>query len=252
MKAWNSRPICSSVMPMPLSVTAKADTRLAVVARRRARTSSVTLPSLVNFAALLSRLMRLCLSLVRSVRNDADIGGQSIIEPVAVLAPSAASTMVCTSSTSLPRSTAPDRHPCGPASIFDRSRMSLIRPSRCLPARLDLLRGRRCSRVVAAVGGVFEQDFAVADDGVERRAQLVAHIGEERRLGARRRLRVGARLLGLLLAPSGSRGHCRGTPRARGSCRRARPGRPAGIGAARLPCAMASMLRDSPVSRATT
>jgi hypothetical protein len=34
----------------------------------------------------------------------------------------------------------------------------------------------------AAVGCVLDQDFAVADDRIERRAQLVAHIGEEGRL----------------------------------------------------------------------
>ena len=40
--------------------------------------------------------------------------------------------------------------------------------------------------------GVLEQDLAVADHGVERRAQLVAHLGQEVGLGA-----VGA--LGLVL-----------------------------------------------------
>ncbi len=38
-------------------------------------------------------------------------------------------------------------------------------------------------------GCVLLEDFAVADDGVERRAQLMAHIGEELRLGAIGRLR---------------------------------------------------------------
>ena len=45
---------------------------------------------------------------------------------------------------------------------------------------------------------VFDQDFAVADDGVQRGAQFVAHVGEERRLGAGGGLRLGPALLGLL------------------------------------------------------
>ena len=48
----------------------------------------------------------------------------------------------------------------------------------------------------------------------------------------------------------GFRGHFRGTPPARGSCRRARPAPAAGIGADSSPRAIASMLPDSSVSRA--
>ena len=36
--------------------------------------------------------------------------------------------------------------------------------------------------------GAFEQDLAVADHRVERRAQLVAHLGEEDRFGVVRRI----------------------------------------------------------------
>ena len=50
-----------------------------------------------------------------------------------------------------------------------------------LARRLDLLEIAHAG-LVGAIGRVLEQNFAVADDGVERRAQLVAHIGEERRL----------------------------------------------------------------------
>ena len=38
-------------------------------------------------------------------------------------------------------------------------------------------------RLVVLVGGVLLQNFAVADDRVERRAQLVRHVGEEARFG---------------------------------------------------------------------
>ncbi len=56
---------------------------------------------------------------------------------------------------------------------------------------LDLLEILHAGGVVA-VGGILGEDFAVADDGVERRTQLVAHVGEERRFRARGRFRLRA------------------------------------------------------------
>ena len=56
--------------------------------------------------------------------------------------------------------------------------MSLISPSRCLPAALIFCRSSaNCS--AAEVRGLLLEHLAVADDGVERRAQLVAHVGQE-------------------------------------------------------------------------
>ena len=55
------------------------------------------------------------------------------------------------------------------------------------------------ARGVAAIGGVFVQDFAVADDRVERCAQFMAHIGEKCRFGARRGFGEQTRLLRLIL-----------------------------------------------------
>ncbi len=51
-----------------------------------------------------------------------------------------------------------------------------------LAGALDLLQVRDHG-VLAFVGGVFLQDLRIADDGVQRRAQLVAHIGQELGLG---------------------------------------------------------------------
>ena len=52
-----------------------------------------------------------------------------------------------------------------------------------LAGRADLL--QVADLLAAAVElGVLEQDLAVADDGIERRAQLVAHLGQELGLGA--------------------------------------------------------------------
>jgi hypothetical protein len=44
------------------------------------------------------------------------------------------------------------------------------------PQRLDEV-------VLAGIGGVLDQHFGNADDGVQRRAQLMAHVGEELALG---------------------------------------------------------------------
>ena len=61
LKAWKSRLCCSSVMPIPVSLTMNGDLGAAAL------TSSLMRPSWVNLPALLNRLRRLCLSLVRSV-----------------------------------------------------------------------------------------------------------------------------------------------------------------------------------------
>ena len=66
-----------------------------------------------------------------------------------------------------------------PASIFDRSRMSLIKASRCGPRRA---RDRAARCPAPTPRGILPQHLGDADDGVERRAQLVAHAGEELRL----------------------------------------------------------------------
>ena len=75
-----------------------------------------------------------------------------------------------------------------PASIFDRSRMSLISASRCLPAAWIFCRSATVSSLPSSSASSM-QHLAVADDGVHRRAQLVAHVGEE---GALRRLAASA------------------------------------------------------------
>ena len=56
-----------------------------------------------------------------------------------------------------------------------------MRPSRCLPLRLDPL--QHSAHLVRRVAiDVVEDELGIAEDGVERRAQLVAHVGEELRL----------------------------------------------------------------------
>ncbi len=57
--------------------------------------------------------------------------------------------------------------------------------SRCLPARDPLKRFDQFA--LASFAGIFLQHFGNAQDGVQRRAQLVAHAGQELALGLCRR-----------------------------------------------------------------
>ena len=78
--------------------------------------------------------------------------------------------------------------------------MSLISPSRCLPAALTFWRSGM-QRLLVEVLGLLLEHLGVADDGVQRRPQLVGHVRQELRLvlAAPRKLRV--RLLELLEQP---------------------------------------------------
>ena len=86
-----------------------------------------------------------------------------------------------------------------PDSIFDRSRMSLIRFSRSVPAPWMVRANSTCLRRQVAVGVVAEL-LAEDQDAVERRAQLVRHVGEELGLVLR-----GERQLGRLLLERAAR-----------------------------------------------
>ena len=48
----------------------------------------------------------------------------------------------------------------------------------------------RRHRLAAGQVGLLDEQLAVADDGVERRAEFVTHVGEERALGAAGGLRL--------------------------------------------------------------
>ena len=83
-----------------------------------------------------------------------------------------------------------------PASTFDRSRIALMSASRCCAARQDLLQVLvllRRERLLRAA----HDDAREADDRVERRAQLVRHVGEKLRLVPARDLELAALLLDL-------------------------------------------------------
>ena len=80
-----------------------------------------------------------------------------------------------------------------PASIFDRSRMSLISASRSLPAEEIVCANFTCSSVRLPVLVVGEQ-LGEDQRRVERRAQLVAHVGQELALVLVRALELGGLL----------------------------------------------------------
>ena len=75
--------------------------------------------------------------------------------------------------------------------------MSLISPSRCLPAALIFWRSGQ-ERLLAEVLGLLLEHLGVADDGVERRPQLVAHVRQELRLVLAGLFELAVRLLELL------------------------------------------------------
>ena len=78
--------------------------------------------------------------------------------------------------------------------------MSLMRPSRCFPARVDLLQVRQ-ERVLAQVLHLLLEHLGVADDGVQRRPQLVGHVGQELGLVPAGNFQLAALLLDLLEQP---------------------------------------------------
>ena len=77
--------------------------------------------------------------------------------------------------------------------------MSLISPSRCLPAALTFWRSGQEARL--EVLGLLLEHLGVPDDGVERRPQLVGHVRQELRLVLAGDLQLAARLLDLLEQP---------------------------------------------------
>ena len=78
--------------------------------------------------------------------------------------------------------------------------MSLISPSRCLPAALIRWRSGQ-EGVGVQVFGLFLEHLGVADDGVQRRPQLVGHVRQELRLVLAGLCELAVRVLKLLKQP---------------------------------------------------
>ena len=119
---------CSSEMPIPVSMTDSA-----ICSSGTRRILSSTLPFSVNLTAFDSRLRKICSSLCRSVSiDDGHSGSISILNFTSFFSASGAKR----SERSLVRrvsATGSGLISMCPASIFDRSRMSLMRVRRSLP-----------------------------------------------------------------------------------------------------------------------
>ena len=107
-----------------------------------------------------------------------------------------AETSVATSSIASARLKGAGSSTSWPASIFEKSRMSLMMVSSALPDFTMMSVNIFCLGVELGLC----QQFGHAEHAVHRRAYLVAHIGEEFRLGAVGEHGLALRLLELLLA----------------------------------------------------
>ena len=137
VNGWNSLPICSAVMPMPSSVTRKS-TQPAPSPGSRA-TSRVIVPLRVNLVAFDSRFKRAWRTLAWSLHIVPRSPGR--LTTIALPLFSASGWIVLrTPWTSSAMANGSKKRSILPASIFDRSRTSLIRPSRCLPEAWILAR----------------------------------------------------------------------------------------------------------------
>ena len=157
-------------------------------------------PSWVNLQALSSRLSRHCRVLVTSEciapRSSPAINSKTFafFETIGRMVASISRTSSATSKASA--------WSCiRPASIFEASRMSLMICEQVRARPLDLLQlGHRV--LLDLPGRPGPEQLAIAEDGIQGRAQLVAHVGQERALdlvglhGAV--VRLAHRLLGLL------------------------------------------------------
>jgi len=130
VNGWKSRLICAAVIPIPVSRTVKTISSRPFSRPRVA--ASETRPFEVNLLALLKRLSRIWRTRVRSARiapMSSWIARSSVLPFFSTSGRTIAATAVTTSATS----NVSREISILPASIFDRSSTSLIRPSRCLP-----------------------------------------------------------------------------------------------------------------------
>ena len=175
-------------MPTPVSRTVTCASSPAISAA-----TSTDPPSGVNLTAFVSRLSTTCLSLSSSAHTTPTSGATS--SAIAIRWRAARSRTIARPCSSRSGSeSAPTSSSIRPASTFERSRISLISSSRCRPES-------RMSRTYSVLALVelaehpLEQHVGEADHGVQRRAQLVRHAGQELRLVAARDLELALALL---------------------------------------------------------
>ena len=172
-----SRSRSSGCRPGPVSAT-----RIATVSRSRASQSTSTLPpARLYLMPLLTRLTSTCTTRCRSANTCAPSSqwAHSLRRTVIPAASAWLRTRSSASSTASATATGSSETVSVPESIRETSSTSLTSPSRCRPPVRICVTNSRWSG-----GEVVElEQLGEPEDGVERRAQLVAHPGEERGLG---------------------------------------------------------------------
>ncbi len=133
--AWNRRSICVSVMPMPVSLTENSTSWQSALSSST-RASTATSPISVNLTALLQKLIRICPSRKGSPRKWVDTAGSTSKISSSPLAEAFSDIRFPTFSSTLSRSKSMFSIDSLPASIFEKSRMSLMMPRRCWPELL--------------------------------------------------------------------------------------------------------------------
>ena len=131
---------CSWVMPMPVSATVSVTVLSAADATVRH-----TLPRSVNLSAFDIRFLRICSRRMRSVRSVRGQSSESSNANVRARSSAMGWKTFCRSFSSRSTGTAAGWISICPASILERSRMSLIRLSRSLPEDWIVCAKRTCS-----------------------------------------------------------------------------------------------------------
>src|SRR6266446_5394860 len=172
---WNSskiRPWFSGAMPMPVSHT---------VIHTPASSIPALIPTCplsgVNLTALESKLNTTCLTF-RSSASMTSIAGSTSRLRAMPWRPARSRTMVRPFSRISGRAKRPTSSSIRPASTFERSRMSLMSDREVPPALEDVLEILLLLSVEVTEEAI-EKHLGETDDGVERRAELVGHAGEE-------------------------------------------------------------------------
>ena len=185
----------SAAMPMPVSLHREghhlARPGAAPLHRSRVRPAGADAaasppPRSVNLNALESRFFRICCSRCSSVTI---VSGRSSASSTVKLERRCCSAtgrndlLDVARASSAQHAPAPGARPCLPASTFDRSRMSLISAEQVVAGGVDRLRelDLLVGQVAVVVVG---QQLGQDQQAVERRAQLVRHVGQELRLVA--------------------------------------------------------------------
>ena len=138
VKAWNSFAHCSGVMPIPVSRTENLNCTLRPVCSSTS-TFTQTSPCSVNFTALLTRLVRICPSRNGSPDSRCGIEAATSAKNSSPFSWAFWPVRVATELTTWSKSKSVVSSFSLPASTLEKSKISLMIPSREVPALCTLL-----------------------------------------------------------------------------------------------------------------